>query len=341
MTVPVIAFFNNKGGVGKTSLVYHVAWMLSEQGYRILAADLDPQGNLTAAFLDENRLEGLWSGDQKEAKTIYRAIHPLKDGTGDVATPKLENIDGDFTLFPGNLALLPGDMALSQFEDDLSDAWPKCLDEDSRAFRVMSAFWRVLQNGADEHQADAILVDLGPNLGAINRAALIGSDYVAIPLGPDIFSLQGLRNLGPTLKNWRKGWQDRLKKNPNTDLELPLGSMKPLGYIVMQHSVRHDRPVKSYDKWIARIPDTYRKSVLNESTEGVPLVADDPHCFALVKHYRSLMAMAQEAHKPLFLLKSADGALGAHTYAVKSAYDDFKKLSLEIVKRANVKKNNP
>jgi len=334
MTVPVIAFFNNKCGVGKTSLVYHVAWMLAEQGYRILAADLDPQGNLSAAFLDENRLEGLWSGNQEEAKTIYRAIRPLEEGTGDVARPKLENISD-------NLALLPGDIGLSQFEDDLSEAWPKCLDEDKRAFRVASAFWRVLQTGASEHQADAILVDLGPNLGAINRAALIGSDYVVIPLGPDIFSLQGLRNLGPTLKNWQAGWKERLKKNPITDLKLPPGDMKPLGYIVMQHSVRRDRPVKSYDRWIARIPATYRKFVMDESEEGAPLVANDPYCFALVKHYRSLMAMAQEAHKPLFLLKSADGALGAHTYAVKDAYDDFKKLSFEIVKRANVTKNQP
>ena len=334
MTVPVIAFFNNKGGVGKTSLVYHVAWMLAEQGYRILAADLDPQGNLTAAFLDENRLEGLWTGDQREAKTIYRAIRPLEEATGDFAVPKLESIDD-------NLALLPGDMALSQFEDDLSEVWPKCLDEDRRAFRVTSAFWRVLQAGANEHQADAILVDLGPNLGAINRAALIGSDYVVIPLGPDLFSLQGLRNLGPTLENWRKGWKERLEKNPITDLELPSGSMKPLGYIVMQHSVRRDRPVKSYDKWIARIPSTYREFVMKKPEEDAPLVANDPHCFALMKHYRSLMPMAQEARKPIFLLKSADGALGAHTYAVKGAYDDFKNLSSDIVKRAKVKIQQP
>jgi len=333
MTVPVIAFFNNKGGVGKTSLVYHVAWMLAEQGYRILAADLDPQGNLTAAFLDENRLESLWSKDsEQEAKTIYRAIRPLKEGTGDVAIPKLEDIDD-------KIALLPGDLALSQFEDNLSDAWPNCLDEDARAFRVVSAFWRILQSGASEHQADVILVDLGPNLGAMNRAALISSDYVVIPLGPDLFSLQGLRNLGPTLKKWRKGWGDRLKKKPAMDIELPPGDMKPLGYIVMQHSVRRDRPVKSYDRWIARIPGTYRKSVMDESEENAPLVANDPYCFALMKHYRSLMPMAQEAHKPLFFLKSADGALGAHTYAVKSAYDDFKKLSLDIVSRAGITKS--
>lgn len=54
-----IAFFNNKGGVGKTSLVYHLAWMFTECGLKVLAVDLDPQANLTAMFLDEERLEEL------------------------------------------------------------------------------------------------------------------------------------------------------------------------------------------------------------------------------------------------------------------------------------------
>jgi cellulose biosynthesis protein BcsQ len=49
MRAPVLTFFNNKGGVGKTSLVYHVAWMFSELWRRVLVADLDPQANLTAA----------------------------------------------------------------------------------------------------------------------------------------------------------------------------------------------------------------------------------------------------------------------------------------------------
>ncbi|MHC1595014.1 MAG: ParA family protein [Methanotrichaceae archaeon] len=51
MSAPVVAFFNNKGGVGKTSLVYHLAWMYADLGLKVLVADLDPQANLTAAFL--------------------------------------------------------------------------------------------------------------------------------------------------------------------------------------------------------------------------------------------------------------------------------------------------
>jgi cellulose biosynthesis protein BcsQ len=56
MSAPVIAFFNNKGGLGKTSLVYHLAWMMAEKRLRVVAADLDPQANLTANFLSEDRL---------------------------------------------------------------------------------------------------------------------------------------------------------------------------------------------------------------------------------------------------------------------------------------------
>jgi cellulose biosynthesis protein BcsQ len=333
MSIPVIAFFNNKGGVGKTSLVYHVAWMLADQGFRVVATDLDPQGNLSAACMEEDRLEQLWPEDQHPA-TIYGAVRPLQTGIGDVIPPLLESI------YEG-LVLIPGDMALSKFEDDLSAVWPKCQDGDERAFRVMSAFWRVMQEGAETHGADVILIDLGPNLGAINRAALIASDCVVIPLGPDLFSLQGLRNLGPTLRSWYKGWNERLAKNPSSDLRLPRGTMKPIGYIVMQHSVRRDRPVRSYDKWIARIPSTYRQYVLDENNcESVPLVANDPHCFALLRHYRSLMPMAQEARKPIFELKPADGALGAHTYAVMDAYQDFKRLALAIVDRAGVSRKH-
>ncbi len=328
MSVPVIAFFNNKGGVGKTSLVYHVAYMLAEQGHRVVAADLDPQGNLSAAFLDDDRLEDLWPESCSTA-TIYGAVLPIKRGVGDIEDPILEKISD-------RLALIPGDMSLSEFEDDLSQVWPKCLDRDERAFRVISSFWRVIQRGAQLHHGSVILVDLGPNLGAINRAALIASDSVVIPLGPDLFSLQGLRNLGPTLRAWRSGWQERLAKTPDPTLQLPHGQMQPIGYIVMQHSVRRDRPVKSYDKWIDRMPSTYRRYLLDSDESAPERVTDDLHCIALLKHYRSLMPMAQEARKPLFLLRAADGAMGAHTYAVQDAYADFKRLSLDILNRVGI-----
>lgn len=355
MSTPVIAFFNNKGGVGKTSLVYHLAWMYADLGVRIVAADLDPQANLTAAFLSERRLERLWRNSDTGPQTIYESINPLIEGTGDLTASHIEYVDQNSyqlsLLEPvlslpekGALALLPGDLSLSQFEDQLSDAWPHCLDGEARAFRVISAFWRVMQEAARVHNASVILMDLGPNLGAINRAALIAADYVITPLSPDLFSLQGLRNLGPTLNKWRKGWHERLAKwqgmpkSPlSKNLQLPSGTMQPEGYIVLQHVVRMDRPVKAYDYWIAQIPYEYRKSVLGEDLKHDILpVTNDPHCLALLKHYRSLMPLAQEAHKPMFHLKPADGALGSHMQAVQSAYSDFRQLAVNIAQRSNL-----
>ncbi len=331
MSTPVIAFFNNKGGVGKTSMVYHLSWMLADRGLRIIAADLDPQANLTAAFLDEDRLEHLFPS-RRESPTFFGCVEPLKKGTGDIAPPHLEPITP-------RLSLILGDMTLSTFEDQLSEVWPKCTDRDERAFRVTSAFWRILQLGAQTHQADAVLIDLGPNLGAINRAALIASDFVVIPLGPDLFSLQGLENLGPALRRWREEWRERLQKNPVADLPLPRGTIAPIGYMVLRHSIRLDRPVKAFDRWIARIPPTYRQAVLDEPEDNSSLltVDNDPNCIAKLKDYRSLMPMAQEARKPMFFLKPADGALGAHANAVVAVYGDFLAVARQVASRSGLR----
>lgn len=322
MSVPVVAFFNNKGGVGKTTLVYHLAWMFSDLGVKVLAADLDPQANLTAAFLDEPDLELIWE-DQEKRFTIYRCIEPLVRGTGDIAESATVPV-GD------NLSLLGGDLLLSAFEDELSAQWPSSLSGNERSFRVLSAFSRVMQNAADRDESELILLDLGPNLGSINRAALIASDYVVVPLAPDLFSLQGLRNLGPAFKKWRSEWQDRLGRRPSVDISLPAGRIEPLGYAVQQHSVRLDRPVIAYEKWIARIPMDYRRHVLSEPAAEAISIRDDPQKLALLRHYRSLMPMAQEARKPMFHLKPADGAIGAHLQSAQAAYWDFRDLALAI-----------
>jgi cellulose biosynthesis protein BcsQ len=328
LTVSILAFFNNKGGVGKTSIVYHLAWMYADLGMNVVATDLDPQANLTSAFLEEDRMMDLWP-EGNHPETVYGCIQPLIKGIGDIQAPHLEKLTN-------RLALLPGDLALSSFEDQLSEVWPKCLDGDERAFRVTSAFWRIMQLAAKAHKADIVLMDLGPNLGAINRTALIACDFVVVPLSPDLFSLQGLRNLGPRLRTWRSDWNKRLAVNPAADLKLPSGAMLPIGYLIQQHSVRLDRPVQAYDRWIAQIPTTYRSAVLNEQNpERIPFERD-PNCLALLKHYRSLMPMAQQARKPMFHLKPADGALGSHFQAAQAARKDFLKLAEKIAQRTNI-----
>ncbi|MCY4261209.1 MAG: AAA family ATPase, partial [Rhodobacteraceae bacterium] len=327
---PVLTFFNNKGGVGKTSLVYHLAWMLSEIGERVLACDLDPQANLTARFISERGLESLWEDDARD-RTVYQCVQPLT-AVGDLRPPCVHHVSE-------RLGLIPGDLALSGFEDSLSSEWPSALGESNlhRPFRILTAFWQIMQSGAEAIKASIILVDVGPNLGALNRSALIATDHVIAPLGSDLLSLQGLRNLGPALSQWRSEWSRRRDHWNPPDFPLPQGAMKPMGYIVRQYSVRLDRPVQAYDKWVNRMPEAFHRHLLNRQCGPFPDKPDnDGDCLATVRHYRSLVPMAQEARKPVFRLATADGAIGSHAVAVSDAYRDFKSLAELIRKKVGL-----
>jgi cellulose biosynthesis protein BcsQ len=324
MTTPVITFFNSKGGVGTTSLVYHIAWMLAELGHRVLAADLDPQASLTSAFLDEAEVERLW-GAPDGRQTVWGAIQPLPEGEGPISRPAVSDTGQD------RLALLAGDLELSTFEDHLSSQWPKCLDGEPRAFRIVSAFWTMLTMAAQQHSADIVLVDVGPSLGAINRAALVASDHVVIPVAPDLFSLQGLRNLGPALVRWRDGWAKRLEERPADLPNLPPGIMNVIGYVVPGRAIRLDRPVNAYQRWMPQIPGEFHGSVLAQPTRAAPPIENDPYCLAQLKRYHSLMPLAQEARKPMFALKPADGAFGGHAQAAQRAYFDLRDLATSIL----------
>ena len=319
---PVLTFFNNKGGIGKTFLAYHLAHMLSETGERVLACDLDPQSGLTASFLSEDKIESLWEARNKD-RTVYQCAQPLTE-TGDLREPKITPISD-------TLGLIPGDMGLSNFEEFLSKEWVRTLGGKEglyRSFRVTTAFWQIMQGGAANMNATIILVDVGSNLGILNRSALIASDFVMSPVSPDLYSLQGLKNTGTTLMQWRREWTERLNHWSLPDFPLPAGAMNPQGYIVSQPRSLPKRPVTAHDKWIARIPDAYHRHMLyNDSGTCPEYPSGDEFCLATIKPLQSLVAMAQEARKPIFHLRSADGAIGSHAKAVAKAGNDFNDLA--------------
>jgi len=322
-----LAFVDNKGGVGRTTLVFHLAHMLVDLGFRILMLDLDPQSNLSAMCLDEDELERLWPAEGEHEGTILGCVRPILRGVGDITEPNVVDLrDG--------LGLVPGDLGISSFEDEFSDAWPRALDGDEAAYRTLSAFHRVGLSAARAHGAALTLIDVGPNLGAINRAALLAAAHVVTPLAPDLFSMQGLRNLGPTLASWRKSWKERLERCPSEGLELPAGRMSPLGYVVMQAGMRLSRPIKAYQKWVARIPGEYHRSLVGDDVEPSD-TESDPHCLGVMRHYQSLMPLAHEARKPMFHLKPADGAIGSHIQAVERCREDFERLAQELIERAS------
>lgn len=322
-----IAFFNNKGGVGKTTLVYHFCYMLSELGHRCLAVDLDPQANLTSMFLNDEQLFEVYE-NENERPTIVASIKPLDKGIGDIKPATIHFVSD-------RIGLLAGDLELSMFEDKLSENWGKCIDGDEAAFRIISSFYRIIKEAGSRMQAEYCVIDIGPNFGAINRATLIAADFVVVPMAADLFSLQGLKNLGSRLDKWKTEWTKRRSENPEPELELPTAAILPLGYVVMQHGIKESRPVKSYMRWANRIPKVFVETVLKEEYEEEISIEEDSNCLSLLKHYHSLIPMAMEARKPIFLLKPADGAIGAHMGAVKNSYDDFVILTDKIIRKIN------
>lgn len=330
-----IALFDSKGKSSKTTLVYHLAHMYQRQGKRVLAIDLDPQSNLTSSFLDEDDLAFLWDESDptfpshqealfsrvglEGARTIAQAVEPIIKGTGDIQT--VDPIEVTESLW-----LVSGDLGLSRFEDDLSNSWAPGFSGDEKALRTTSAFHRIIQDARRRIDPDITLIDVGPNLGAINRAALLSADTVLMPLAADLFSLRGLRNLGPTLREWRHKWQRVVLPWAPEGLDLPIGHMKPLGYVIMQPEMRLDRPVQAYRRWLDRIPMVYDRFVLDGSGDST----GTEHEIATIRNYRSLMPLAHDARKPMFDLKAADGALGSTQTFVQTCYRDFRDLVEKI-----------
>ena len=109
--------------------------------------------------------------------------------------------------------------------------------------------------------ADLLIIDVGSSLGALNRAALLACDHVVLPVAPDLFSLQCLRNVGPTLNEWRRDWgmvrERGIAGKPQE--QPPPHDFRPLGYLVQQHLARADRSVAGYARWAESIPTDYRR----------------------------------------------------------------------------------
>lgn len=338
--IKTIAFFNSQAGVGTTSLIYHLGWMYADLGLSVLTADLDPQARLTAMFLDEARLRTLWPDHGRHA-TVFGALKPLVDGLNETAFPHVETISSD-------IGLLAGDPALAATEEEFSRQWSNLLRGKPDGLRTISACRRVLASAASSQDASLVLVDVGPGLDALRRAALIGADDIVMPLAPDLFSLQALRTAGPVLKRWRQDWTTHRPRTVSDNLPYPHDVMTPAGYIIMQQPVRLDRPAEATEQWLSALAAAYRNDVqpahaarrrpdtaMQRIGEHDP-AALDPNCVGAVRYYASLMSMAQEARKPMFHLKPADGAVGGHAAAVQDCYRDFRELARRIARRCEV-----
>ncbi len=255
-----ISLFNHKGGVGKTTLTVNIAETIARLGKKVLLVDTDPQCNLTIYKIDELVVNDLLDkSESAEGRTIWTALKPIFEGSGDIKVVSPWEIGH-------NLFLLPGDIRLAEFENRLSNSWLECMGRQLRGYREMTAISRLIDKITLDNNIDFVFYDSGPNIGNLNRCILLDSDYFIIPAACDLFSLSAIKTLGHTLSVWIKDWQTITDFAPDGIYLFP-GMPKLLGYIPQRFRVWGGGPSEEYAKFFPRIEREVQSEIVTRLLE--------------------------------------------------------------------------
>lgn len=331
-----IAFFNHKGGVGKTTMLFNLAVEMGRLKKRILMMDMDSQANLTAISLEDSILATLYSTKPSSApSTVADAFDPLVSGAGDFVKP------GPIEIRKASVWLVPGDIRLTAFESVLPAAWTESLAGLERGFRITSAPYRLTSQLAGDLDADYVFVDLGPNVGALNRAVLLGIDYLILPLASDLFSLRALPSVGASMDAWVSTWKVAVGMYPmHASMPMPRGEPKVLGYVTQQFNIYGGVATKAFQSWIKRMPAAVESGLLvpmrkHPGGPGTTLAdpADGKPQLGELKNYHSLVPHAQSLRKAIFELETDEVIFGNQLERAKASESDFRALCDEIIHR--------
>ena len=319
-----VAFFNNKGGVGKTTLLCNVAAFIAiKHGKKVCVVDADPQCNATQYFFDDDILNSLYSNPNEF--TVYKVLEPLSLGEGysdQVVVRKAPRFGVD---------VLPGDPRLALTEDLLANDWGSAKAGDVRGIRTSLAFSELLKQLAEY---DYVLFDVSPSLGAINRSIMLSADYFVSPVSLDIFSLKAFENIASWIESWWKEWENGLRTTRRPELIPKLSYSRPefIGYVTQSYLAKRDkegqrRAVQAYESIRQQIDQVIIDNHLSTHLAGRKLeIGSVPNLFSLVP-------MSQSNHVPIFGLTAADGVVGAHFAKVKEAEEIFANVANEFLER--------
>lgn len=324
-----VCFFNNKGGVGKTTLLCNLGSFLAKRnGKSVLVLDADPQCNASAYLLEEEQLESiLRDGEHKSLDSFYE---PIRKGQGypadlpTIVTSKRFGVD-----------LIVGDPKLSIREDLLATDWAATRNGEPRGFQTTFAIKNLLSRLS---KYDLVFIDMGPSLGALNRSVLLGAESFIMPLSVDIFSLMAIDNILKSFTTWKAALIDAIRKHKENEGE----------HFCIQH-----KPVEWNLKFVGFVMQQYRAKVVGG--ERVPVAAFEriikeqnqelvQMCGFFGAEYEatklgelptlsSVVPLSQQAHAPIFDLGAKDGIVGSQYTRVSEATEFFEKIAERFLKR--------
>lgn len=313
-----VCFFNNKGGVGKTTLVANLAAELAlNHGKKILLVDADPQCNLTQYLLSDE--EYLSEYEKDDPNSVYSVIHPLSIGKGYKANLPIRRVESF------GCDIIIGDPRLAMKEDLMSQDWRDARAGGTRGLRTTFVFHDLLAKSSDY---DYVFFDMGPSLGAINRAILLVTDFFVLPATIDIFSKWAVKNIGLALSTWQKDLENGIS-NAEDPGELPVQTgkkLKFLGYVMQQHKERtngdNTRIVEAYNAISINFPTIIQIHLghLFAKKKMNPNLGE-------IKHLASLAPKSQTTHQPMIKVV----AKGSYTSTRKQAREIFKGIALNFI----------
>jgi len=261
----VIAMFNHKGGVAKTTSTYALAWEIAIRRRRVLMIDCDAQCNLSQLVLQSTFEERdinfgtFYDGVPAPAskQTIYTP--PAQpNNMRDVFLPIIDDLpqpipQPNFYKVKSYLYLLAGHPQITAYEEKLSVAYSS---NGSLAARALAAFLELLDHlrGAHPH-FDIIFLDLSPSIGPLNRHLLLLSDYFIVPCAPDYFSFEAIRSIQRTIPEWKL--KDQSMRHLAVNIPAPWRNWQSVprfvGVLLLRYTHRRQTPAKNFMKWIVNI----------------------------------------------------------------------------------------
>jgi cellulose biosynthesis protein BcsQ len=319
----ILTIFNNKGGVGKTTLTFHMAHALGILQKKILLVDFDPQCNLTIVALPEKEIADIWIPEDA-------FIEDFEAATEAVGKPKMDRLLGTprsihFNLKPTEdgisefeplpppvmltdfVHLLPGRLTLHLYEAKVGERWSNIYQGDPLAIRTATRARELVYAYAERSGYDIVIFDTSPSLGALNRHILTLADAFIIPCAPDLFSLYGIKNIGSALRLWHKQFQtiftllSDAKRN-----QFPRNFVKFIGFTIYNAKKyggnRNELDLaNAHFDFARKIPETIRSVIDQEfALPFDSILTGSIGDNSVIHGHNTFTSLAQKYHKPMW-----------------------------------------